>query len=94
MIRRERELGEIALARGVEELLDSVEVEEERVTAGAREEREAAGRRDMGFIAEERDRNVREDLFADGFGRLGVIICREIHIDGLLAIDEARRRHS
>ncbi len=78
--------GEVAAARGVEEVLDAVEVEEEGVAAGAGEEREVAGRRDVGLVADEGDGGIREDLLADGFGRLGVRVRRQVHVDGLLAV--------
>jgi dihydroflavonol-4-reductase len=46
----------------------AVEVEEERVAAGAREEREVPGRGDVGLIADERDRHRRKDALAHRFG--------------------------
>ena len=80
------EVGEVALAGGVEQVFDAVEVEEERVTAGTGEEREVARRCDVGFIADEGDRNLREELLAYRLDRLGVLVCRQVDVDGLLAI--------
>src|SRR4051794_20154043 len=78
--------GEIAAARRVEQVLDAVVVEEKRVTAGAGEERDVAGGGDVRLVADERNRNVGEDLLADGFDVAGLLAGGQIHIDGLLAV--------
>ena len=46
-------LGEVAFARDVEQVLDAVEVEEERVTAGTGEERDVSGPGDVGLRPDE-----------------------------------------
>ena len=77
--------GEVPRARRVEQTLDAVEVEEERVAAGTCEEREAAGGDDVRRLAE-RHLDSLEDLRPDGFGLLGLVVAGQVHVDGLTPV--------
>ena len=74
--------GEISAARGIEEILDSVEVEKESVAASTGEERVGAGLDDVGFDAEG-DLGIGDDLRPNSFDRAGFrAFCHE-DVDGL-----------
>ena len=83
--------GEVSAALGIEQILDSVEVEKESVAAAAGEERVGAGLDDVGFGAEG-DLGVGDYLRPDGFGRVGFrAFCHE-DVYCLLAVLR-RREH-
>ena len=47
---------------------------------------EVAGGCDVRVVADKGNGDGREDLLADRLSRLGVLIRRQVHIDGLLAV--------
>src|ERR1700687_5215500 len=83
--------GEISAARGVEHILDSVEVEKESVAAAASEERVLVRLDDVGFGAE-RNLGVRDYFRPDSFGRAGLRTLCDKNVYSLLAI--LRRREN
>ena len=75
--------GEIALAAGVEQVLDAVEVEEEGIAASAGGERDVAGGDDA-RLRSERHLDIGEDLLANRLGRTGLFTAGHEHVDRLL----------
>ena len=78
------------LPRGIEQILDSVEVEKESVAAAAGEERVGARLDDVGLGAEG-DLGVGDDLRPDSFGRARFRAFRHEYVDGLLAVLRLRK---
>ena len=74
---------------GVEQILDSVVVEEEGVAATAGEESVVAGLDDVGLGAEG-DLGIGDDLRPDGFDRAGLGALGDKDVYGLLAVLAAR----
>src|SRR5882757_10269012 len=77
--------GEISTARGVEHILDSVEVEKESVAATAGEERVLVRLDDVGLGAEG-DLRVRDYFRSDRFGRAGLRALCDKNVYSLLAV--------
>ena len=74
--------GEISAARGIEQILNGVEVEKESVAASTSEERVGAGLDDIGF-GTEGDLGIGDDLRPNSFDRAGFrAFCHE-DVDGL-----------
>ena len=63
--------GEVSAAAGVEQVLDAVKIEEERVAAAAGEERNIAGLDDVGLGAEGY-LGIGDDLGPDSFPGSGI----------------------
>src|SRR5208282_6270068 len=76
---------EVSAALGIEQILDSVEVEKERVAPTAGEERVGAGLDDVGFRAKG-DLGVGDDLLPDSFDQAGFRAFCDKDIDGLLPV--------
>src|SRR5882672_6986898 len=77
--------GEVSAARGIEETLDSVEVEKESVAATAGEERVLVRLDDVGLGAEG-DLGVGDYLRPDRFGRAGLRSLCDKNVYSLLAV--------
>src|SRR5208337_3545432 len=81
----EMRLGEVSFASGVEQVLDSVEVEKERVATAAGEK--SVGARPDGIRrGAERHLGVGDDLRPDRFGRVRLRALRREYADGLPAV--------
>src|SRR5208282_6557053 len=76
---------EVSAAPGIEQILDSVEVEKEGVAPTAGEERVGAGLDDVGFGAEG-DLGVGDDLLPDSFDRAGFRAFCYKDVYGLLTV--------
>ena len=85
-------LGEISLARGVEQLLDSVEVEEEGVTAAARDERVVSATDHVGSSPAKETAAADTIFVPTASGAAGLIAGRHEHARGLLAIDAGSQK--
>ena len=83
--------GEITFAPDIEQILDAVEVEEERVAAAAGEKCVSA-RLDDVRLGAEGDLGTGDDLRADRFGRARIRALRQEYVDGLPAVLR-RREH-
>ncbi len=81
----EMRLGEIPFAPGIEQVLDSVEVEKERVAAAAGEKSVGARLHDIRLGAEG-DLGVGDDLRPYRFDRARLLALRHEYVDGLLAV--------
>ena len=64
-------LGEVPFASDIEQILDTVEVEKEGVAASAGKERVPARLDDVGFVSDEGDCGIGDDLCSDSFYRTG-----------------------
>src|SRR5271165_2241792 len=78
-------LGEVPFAPGIEQVLDTVEVEKERVAAAAGEKRVGARLHDVRLWAEGHVA-VSDDLRPYRFGRARVRALRHEYVDGLAAV--------
>jgi len=78
--------GEVPSAGDVEQALDAVEVEEERVTAGPGEERDGIRLGDD-WRCPAGDFDRLEDPLADRLSRLGFAVVGQEDVDGLAAVD-------
>ena len=77
--------GEVSAAAGVEQILDAVKIEEERIAAAAGEERNIAGLDDVG-LGPEGHLGIADNLRPDSFGGAGFrAFCHE-DADSLLAV--------
>jgi len=76
---------EIALAAGVEQVLDAVEVEEGGIAAGAGGERDVTGGGDI-RLRSERHLDIGEDLLANRLRRTGLFTAGHEHVDRLPAV--------
>src|SRR5215475_2566441 len=81
----EMRLGEVSFASDIEQVLDSVEVEKERVTAAAGEKRVGTRLDDIRRGAKG-DFGVGDDLCPHGFDRARLWALRHEYIHGLLAV--------
>src|ERR1051325_9085493 len=81
----EMRLGEIPFAAGIEQVLDSVEVEKKSVAAVAGKKFYAAGGHDVG-LRSERDLTVRDDFLPDRFRRARLRSVRHEYVHGLPAV--------
>jgi hypothetical protein len=77
--------GEVSAAAGVEQVLDAVKIEEERVAAAAGEERNIAGLDDVG-LGSEGHLGIADDLRPHSFGGAGFRASCHEDADSLLAV--------
>ena len=82
---RRDEVGEVPFAAGVEQVLDSVEVEEERIAAAAGEKSIRARRNDI-RLGPEGDFRISNDLRPDRFSRARLRALRQEYAKGLAAV--------
>src|SRR5213080_1750468 len=78
-------LGEVPFALDIEQVLDSVEVEKERIAAAAGE-KSVRARLDDIRLGAEGDLGVSDDLRPCRFGRARLRACRHEYVDGLPAV--------
>lgn len=74
--------GEISAARGIEQILDAVEVEKESVAASTGKERVSVGLDDVG-LGTEGDLSIGDDLRPNSFDRAGFRAFGHENVDGL-----------
>jgi hypothetical protein len=83
---------EVFLARGIEQVLDPIEVEEEGVAAGTSEERVGTGLEDVWRVADEGDCRVGNDPCPNRFDGAGLRALCQVDAVGLLPVPR-RREH-
>src|SRR5579884_3144432 len=87
----EMRLGEVPFAARIEQVLDPIEVEKERVAAASGEKFDATRRHDVG-LRSERDFTVRNDFLSDGFRRARLRSLRHKYVHGLLTVLRVREQ--